>query len=71
MSFTKGPAVIDEDLDDWDDGIELKKKQPVIKKDEPPKKNQKEKESDTLGFLKKAEQERHQSRNQDNGAGQF
>jgi len=26
--------VIEEDLDDWDDGIELKKKQPAIKKDE-------------------------------------
>jgi hypothetical protein len=37
MSFTKGPAVVDEDLDDWDDGIELKKKQPVMKKDEPPR----------------------------------
>lgn len=58
MSFIKGPAVVDEDLDDWDDGIELKKKQPVIKKDEPPRQNPKEKERDTLGFLKKAEQER-------------
>jgi hypothetical protein len=34
MSFTNGPSVIDEDLDDWDDGIELKKKQQVIKKDD-------------------------------------
>lgn len=50
--------MVEDELDDWDDGIELKIRKDVSKTNwdiDEPKKKTKEVERDTLGFLKKAE----------------